>query len=258
MDGDADLDLFVSNGADVNFLFANQGGDQGGVLGSFVRVLTGAAATDPANSRQAAWGDADGDGDLDLFVPNISGGNYFYVNDGNGGLTRSSDAVVTVAGNSRSSAFADIDRDGDLDLLVSNHSQAKGLFRNDSPVSSDPLQDVGNALAGVKGLPILNANGSLIAGTPIAFQVLNGKNNGQAAFFVGVSAINASFKGGVLVPAPDIVLPIVLNSTGFFVLSATWPAGIPSGFKTWYQTWIADAAGIKGFAATNGIEATTP
>jgi hypothetical protein len=259
MDGDADLDLFVSNGDTVNFLYANQGGAQGGVLGNFVRVLAGPVATDPAASRQADWGDVEGDGDLDLFVPNISGGtNYLYMNDGSGGFARAESSVVTAGGNSRAGDFADLDRDGDLDLLVSNHGQPKGLFRNETPAGPDPLVDLGHALAGVKGLPILNAVGTLQPTTPIGFQVVNAKNSAQFGFFVGASQIDAPFKGGVLVPAPDFVLLLATDPTGFALLAATWPAGIPSGFQLYFQAWIVDAAGIKGYAATNAIEGTAP
>ncbi len=258
-DGDGDEDLFVSNGDTVNFLYTNQGNSQGGALGTFVRVVTGPVATDVGASRQAAWADIDGDLDLDLFVPNALGvSNYLYVNDGSGNFSKGTGVVADDGGNSRDAEFADLDHDGDLDLVVANQNETAGYYRNETPVHADPLQDLGGALAGVKGLPVLGASGTLQPGTPIAFFVANAKGSATTAFFVGLSAINLPFKGGTIVPAPNIVLTIPTNPTGFYSLSTTWPSGLPSGFKLWFQVWIADPVAIKGVASTNAVEGTTP
>jgi len=258
-DGDGDQDLFVSNGDSVNFLYTNQGHAQGGVLGTFVRVLTGPVASDVPASRQAAWADIDGDLDLDLFVPNALGANnFFYVNDGAGNLTKGTGVVVSDGGNSRDAAFADLDGDGDQDLVVANQNETAGYYRNETPILADPLQDLRGALAGSKGLPVLGANGTLQANAPLGFFVANAKNSASTGFFVGLSAVNLPFKGGTLVPAPNIVLTIPTDATGFYSIATTWPAGIPSGFMIWFQVWIADAAGVKGFASTNAIKGTTP
>ena len=75
----------------------------------------------------AAFFDADGDGDVDLFV--ASGGNEWtelapglqdrlYLNDGLGHMTRALDAIPRVFESSSSVRPNDFDRDGDIDLFV--------------------------------------------------------------------------------------------------------------------------------------------
>jgi hypothetical protein len=80
----------------------------------------------------AAWGDVDGDGDLDLFAPGRLGASQLYVNDGTGHFVdEAADRGVTNAGaRGLGAAFADIDNDGDEDLYVVNNG-ANVLYLND-------------------------------------------------------------------------------------------------------------------------------
>ncbi len=96
----------------------------------------------------AAFFDADGDSDLDLYV--VSGGNEFwgtasalrdrlYINDGSGRFTRSSVALPELFDNGCCVAPADFDRDGDIDLFVGSRVVSRNygvppqshLLRND-------------------------------------------------------------------------------------------------------------------------------
>jgi len=79
-----------------------------------------------------AWGDTDGDGDLDLFLTDPVAGNTLLLGDGGGTFTVAPDAApLALVGSENSGAtFADYDGDGDPDLYV----LAKGpnhLLRND-------------------------------------------------------------------------------------------------------------------------------
>lgn len=118
--------------------------------------------------------------------------------------------------------------------------------------------DVGLAGTGGK-VPLLMGTGDLIGGDPATLTLADGKPGGSAYLVVGLTALNVAFKGGVLVPSPDILASgLPLDGSGGFALATTWPTGVPSGFTSWWQVWIPDAAGPVGFSASNGLMATTP
>lgn len=118
--------------------------------------------------------------------------------------------------------------------------------------------DLGPGLNGTYGEPSLDGEGVLAAGDPIALVLSNALENAAYTLVVGVDTIDAPFKGGVLVPAPDITLSFPPVFPGSFTFGTNWPVGVPSGTSLFFQYWITDPAGPKGFSASNGLRGTTP
>ena len=119
--------------------------------------------------------------------------------------------------------------------------------------------DTGNALTGSLGNPVLVGTGELTAGSPTNLALTNGIDNTPLWLVVGFTELASPFKGGVLMPSPDIVLAgLSTDGNGQFQLPFPWPGGIPSGFKLHWQAWLIDGAGPSGFSATNGLTSTTP
>lgn len=83
-----------------------------------------------------------------------------------------------------------------------------------------------------------------------------------AYFVLGLTEIDAPFKGGVLVPSPDVIVPVPVNTTvtdPSFSIPGTWPAGIPSQTAIYGHWWIAYTSTIfTGVIASNAISMTTP
>ena len=124
MDGDGDLDAYLVQSDGVlkpraqrtpNQLFQNDGS------GRYTDVSAGSGTQDRGYGMGVATGDADDDGDLELYVTNLDG-NTFLRNEGSGhftDVTQSSGTAVDLW--SSSAGFLDYDNDGDLDLFVANY-----------------------------------------------------------------------------------------------------------------------------------------
>lgn len=124
---------------------------------------------------------------------------------------------------------------------------------------ASPWTDLGNGLAGSTGVPLLTGEGNLQPGSDLALTLSGAAAAAPATLVVGFSQLGAPFKGGVLVPDADLILAgFVTDAGGSIGLAASWPAGVPSGFGIWLQCWITDAAGPKGFAASNGLVGIAP
>ncbi|GJM23159.1 MAG: hypothetical protein DHS20C15_30740 [Planctomycetota bacterium] len=105
----------------------------------------------------------------------------------------------------------------------------------------------------------LTGVGSLRADTPLTLQLERAEPHSSSHLVIGFANAELAFHGGVLVPAPDVLLlNLPVNTQGAHTLHATWPAGVPSAFSFWAQHWqVCDEAPL-GFVASNALVGTTP
>jgi hypothetical protein len=159
--------------------------------------------------------------------------------------------------------FGDFTGDGRGDLAALTSAGAALTFRPTlvllrGGVEPAAFTGLGQALAGTHGIPALTAEGTLQGGSPLTLVLHGALENVVAQLVVGLSNVSLPFKGGVLVPAPDAIVGLLLGSSGSFELAATWPAGLPSGFSFYLQAWFPDPSAPAGFAASNALQGTTP
>ncbi len=130
---------------------------------------------------------------------------------------------------------------------------------------------LGSARSGSPGVARLIGSGDLQPGSPVSLALSNALPGAPAFLIAGFSLLTGSdpspmdpplgvaFRGGVLLPAPDVVLgPLPVGPAGELLLAGTWPADVGPGVETLYQLWIADGGTPGGFASTNTIVGITP
>jgi hypothetical protein len=159
-DADGDSDLFIGF-ADPKIPARVYRNDAKGTR--FVDVAAAIGVNLAGVSRQPAWVDYDGDGDLDLFAAFRDVPNRLLRND------RGTFVDVTAAsriGDPRktvSASWWDFDRDGDLDLFTANQEgEANGLYRQ----QNGAFEDVAAAL-GVAAMPRPREDGGVGPSTSI-------------------------------------------------------------------------------------------
>lgn len=137
LDGDGDLDLLVANKLSPDDLTTSR----------IIEFRNEGSPTQPAFREVGPWplagsfhdapafGDLDGDGDLDMLLGSWSRHVALYRNDGGPREPRfvlvDSTWITITRGSNTTPALVDIDGDGDLDLVVGEASGELNFYRND-------------------------------------------------------------------------------------------------------------------------------
>jgi hypothetical protein len=164
------------------------------------------------------------------------------------GVAVSGDTVVLGAWLEGSNATGINGDEGDNSAPAAGAAYVFELFPN-------PWTDLGNGLAGTGGLtPVLTGTGSLTGGSSNQIDLNEALPNSTTNLVVGLTRLDAPFKGGVLVPFPDfLLLGLPVDANGVHKLPFTWPLGLPVGSKIIFQHWVWDFAGLVDFSASNGL-----
>lgn len=141
IDGDGDLDLFVSNAGGSNLLYRNDGN------GLFTQITDSPLVNAGPGSYSTSWADVNNDGRIDCFIGRIPGPCLLFLQQADGTFVQSTLGTSAAFG----AAWADYDIDGWLDLLVAYdslnirwHNNGQGTLIS---APSTPIDPSGDAIA---------------------------------------------------------------------------------------------------------------
>jgi len=207
-DGDGFVDLVGACWGGPPALFRNDG------TGRFIEVAADYGLEAPPDTRcgGAAIGDADGDGTLDIFLPESTGKDVLYAYLGGKYENVTAQAGLPQVPGGESATFFDVDDDRDLDLYVARSNDKSALYLNDG---TGTFQD-------------LSANTQLFAATGncgVVFADLD--NDGDADLL----QVNGAFGGAS-------VNRLLRNDGGAKFVDAT-----PESWKAESGRWFSAAVG---------------
>lgn len=151
-DGHVDLYVGFADPKIASQVFRNDGNGK-----SFVDVATAIGLALTGVSRQPAWIDYDGDGDLDFFAAFRDGPNRLLRNERGKFIDVTAVSGIGDTRKTVSAVWWDFDRDGDLDVLTANQEgDANGLYRQHRGKFEDVAAEMG-----VAGTPRPKADGGV-------------------------------------------------------------------------------------------------
>lgn len=246
LDGDGDLDLAVGNSGSANQLYRNDG-----ILSDKPLFTLAWTSIYTDDTHSVAWGDMDGDGDLDLATGNTTQSNRVYCNVD--GILERHDCWRSIeADRTRSVAWGDMDGDGDLDLAVGNQESPNQIYLN-----------YGNRLSERAVWHSADQNDQsrrlLNRGWTLSVTWGDIDNDGDLDLATGsgqdrVSGIyrNTRFDHLAQRLVPTAQLTQTRASANFYASPTIWTtATLPITYTLW-QTPAQSAAAVRGFYSLNG------
>ena len=196
-------------------------------------------STDIADGFGAAFGDYDGDGDLDLFVagwvPN-AGGNRLFRNEGDGTFTDATSTALPLIESSRgfSPRFADMDGDGDAELmLAADFGTSRYYINNGDGTFTD----------------LTAGNGTGLDGNGMGHAIGDFKDNGRFDWYV--TSIYTTSSSLPNVPGTGNMLYV--NQGGNVYTEQSVAGGVNDGGWGWGTVAVdVDHDGLIDLVETNG------
>jgi hypothetical protein len=119
-----------------------------------------------------------------------------------------------------------------------------------------PWNEVGPGIAGTGGeVPVLLGDGPLVPGTSGAYRLSHALPGADSWLVASFALLGAPFKGGLLVPFPDLLVgPVPVTEGGTLDLPFDWLLGSPAGLAFYAQMWAQDPGAVKNLSASNGLQ----
>ena len=105
--------------------------------------------------------------------------------------------------------------------------------------------------AGTSGAPALEAEGYLESLGTVSLSVSGALPSASGWHVVGLSRWDLPLVGGILIPAPNVVVPFAVDGAGESTWSTQLPPSIGAPLTLFVQSWTLDPGAAAGFAATD-------
>ena len=268
LNGDNYLDFVVANDGQPNRIYLNQR-SLNATQTSFTPMQWPVAA---ARSTAVAWGDYDGDGDLDLAVGNYGESNRIYENRGiSGGVPLLSPTPVWVStetSQTTSLAWGDWDNDGDLDLAVGNDGELDQIYVNrrdpTAPTSSVQLAWIWSSATAQRTSAVAWGDVDNDGDLDLAVSQLGDSRNGYNGYYENTTIVAAHLQDEYRSAIPLVINPVYLSvgRPGGAGAAAHYAAPvILSGPKQPTVTVpfrLYDPDGLRNVPGSNGIGTSIP
>jgi hypothetical protein len=257
IDGDGDLDLFVSPYVVPAYLMINDG------FGNFTPMALPTLPVIPFGT-QVAMEDFDGDGMRDLFLKYQTSSlpTVMLVMTQISPLVFAPPRQFSVPPTVVVQTVIDLDGDGDADLQGRRTLWNKQIL----PFQSGSYRQLGTSLQGAGGYaPNLFVSGALRANSVFSTNLIGGPAGAQGLFGLGFGTtpqVNVPYMGYTLFPTPFVYFqPITLSGTGGTPGAGMWTQSFfvpPSltGMTLVSQIGIADGLAPNFLSLSNGLSVT--
>lgn len=84
----------------------------------------------------------------------------------------------------------------------------------------------------------LHPFGFLLAGEPVVLRFTGGLPHLPGLAVIGSAPLGLPLAGGVLVPLPELLVPLAFDEHGVATLALHWPPGLPPGTTALFQGWV--------------------
>jgi len=119
--------------------------------------------------------------------------------------------------------------------------------------------NLGQGLAGATTVPALELVLFTQAQAALSLMVAGGLPGNDVFIVAGTQQLPTAFKGGVLVPSPDVLITgLSLDDRGQLILSLDALERLPPLMLLYVQAWMPDQSNLQGFSATNAIAVVVP